>query len=434
MSRNPATAEAWELARLGRPIEVGVEGVPFYRKLVEGEPTGEPVYQPGEHPAVMNAPISAFDPGDPANRRRNGDAHPELVFYSTLELVARVDDAPPVGFLCRPVWPADAYGVLAAEHKAGKTWAIVDLMVAVASGTPWLGVFPCERPGPVVAFLGEGGHRKMLRRLRAVSEARGIVGQAFEGLRVHTCFRSPHLGNTDHLSEILRKLDDVRPALVVLDPLYLAARGAKSSSLFDMGSHLEAIQTLVQQVDAALVVVHHWNQTGTGKGTERMSGAGPAEWGRVLVSVSVEHKSTDPMSRATSVTLGWSFVGDEIPDTELRLRRRVWAVDPDDLASPLRYEVEQLEPRERAATSEDGMTPATRRVLAVLRSAHVPLTVREIGDDLAKDSTGMPLKARTIQASLKALGDAGQAVFEVVDGRTQLWRAHRDVEEVEKCF
>ena len=31
-----------------------------------------------------------------------------------------------------------------------------------------------------------------------------------------------------------------RPVLVIIDPLYLAARGARGSDLYEMGSHLEA--------------------------------------------------------------------------------------------------------------------------------------------------------------------------------------------------
>jgi len=51
--------------------------------------------------------------------------------------------------------------MLAAEFKAGKTWAITDLAVSVASGTPWLGIFPVDAPGPVLLFAGEGGNARL---------------------------------------------------------------------------------------------------------------------------------------------------------------------------------------------------------------------------------------------------------------------------------
>jgi AAA domain len=46
-------------------------------------------------------------------------------------------------WLIQGLWPADAYGVLAAQEKAGKTWAALDLAVSVATGRPWLDHFAC---------------------------------------------------------------------------------------------------------------------------------------------------------------------------------------------------------------------------------------------------------------------------------------------------
>src|SRR6266511_71327 len=73
----------------------------------------------------------------------------------------------PPAWLIEGLWPADAYGVLAAEDKAGKTWAALDLAVSVAAGHPWFGRFACPTPGRVLVFLGEGGERSIVRRLRA---------------------------------------------------------------------------------------------------------------------------------------------------------------------------------------------------------------------------------------------------------------------------
>lgn len=354
---------------------------------------------------------------------------PVLEFLSARQLAEDVDGAPPVGFLFRPLWPADAYGVVAAEKKAGKTWLDLDMVISAASETPWLGVYPVERQGPVLVFLGEGGKRKMLRRLRAICASRGLV---FEDLPIELCFRVPHLTSILHLAAIAQKIEDQKPVLVVIDPLYLAARGAKSSSLFDMGEVLETVQAMCQQHDAALCIIHHWNKTGDGKGSERMSGAGPAEWGRVLVSAKVDHRHTDVATKATSVTLELEFVGDEIPDTDLRIRRRVWTDNPDDLNSPMHYTVEELEPKHR--NDADPMTPATRRVLAVLAASITTLTVSDIGDVLANDSTGIPLKARTIQASLNELKTLGKAAIDNIDGRTAFWYAHSPTNEDEHDF
>lgn len=343
------------------------------------------------------------------------------------DVMRRVEEAEPVGFLFRPVWPADAYGVVAAQHKAGKTWIGLDAAVSVASGTPWLGVYEVERPGPVVVFLGEGGERKMARRLQAVAEARGI--SEVWNLPIHLCFKVPKLGGDLNMLSLQAHLTRLRPALVILDPLYLAASNANSADLNNMGAHLQQVQAHAQAAGSALVVVHHWNQSGTGSGAERMSGAGPAEWGRVLVSVKAISKNTDPVTKASNVTLAFTFVGDEIPDTEQRFRRTVWADDPDDLNSPMHYTVEALEAGTEVDTGS-GFSPAVTRVLGVLTTSTTALTVTEVGDVLANDSTGMPLKRRTIQDALIKLQNAGLAESELAPGTSAyLWASTSTTEK-----
>lgn len=331
-------------------------------------------------------------------------------------VAARVDAMPPPRFLAAPVWPADAYGIIGAENKAGKTWAINDLAVTASAGRSWLGQFPVEKSGPVLLFLGEGGERKTIRRLRAVCDHYEV---RLEDLPIRVCHRVPQLTSEGHIGLIRTELRNVRPVVVVVDPLYLAAKGAKASSLFEMAAVLEPIQVACQEADSALVVVHHWNKTGDGRGRDRFSGAGSAEWGRVLASVSVETKRTD-VDGASNVVLAWQFIGDEIPDTEVRIRRRVHAADAGDLSSPMAYSVERLDDRESASATTDlpSEKPAVRRVWAHLKEAKVPLTVNQIGDLCAGDKVGIPLKERTIQDALARLRELDRAHGKPVPGST----------------
>jgi hypothetical protein len=98
----------------------------------------------------------------------------ELAISSYGEVAARVAAAGEPPWLIQGLWPADAYGVLAAQEKAGKTWAALDLAVSVATGRPWLEHFACPNPGPVLMFLGEGGERATVRRIEAIATAKGV--------------------------------------------------------------------------------------------------------------------------------------------------------------------------------------------------------------------------------------------------------------------
>ena len=85
----------------------------------------------------------------------------------------------------------------------------------------------------------------------------------------------------------------------------------------------------------------HWNKTGDGRGADRIGGAGPAAWARVICSVAVHYRGSDP-DGASAVVLGVELIGGEIADTRFRIRRRVRSEDPADLGAPLAYAVEVL--------------------------------------------------------------------------------------------
>jgi hypothetical protein len=349
-----------------------------------------------------------------------------LLIEDASTVAARVRSMPKAKYLARPVWPSDAYGVMAAAQKSCKTWLALDLVVSVASGGAWIGTYPVETPGPVLVFLGEGGERKMVRRLQAICEAKKVE---LDDLPIRLCHRAPTLTNAAHLEDVRREVRQHHPVLVVVDPLYLSAAGAKSADLYAMGQVLSGIQSLCQENGAALVIVTHWNKTGEGHGAHRMTGAGPAEWGRVLVSASVEHRATNA-DRSTDSTLRLTFEGDELPETELRLRLHVGADDPDDLSSALHYGAEVL-PGVAVQNGTAGLRPADRRVLAVLTEADDWLDVVEIGDLLAKDDSGFaPLKRRTIWASLKTLAAAGSVRSSEL-GSAHKWRAQVPENEAE---
>jgi hypothetical protein len=112
---------------------------------------------------------------------------PPLVFHGIASLIDALAKEPAPTFLASPIWPSDAYGILGTPMKAGKTWLVSDLAVAVAQGGAWLGRFPIERQGPVLMFLGEGGKRKMVRRLEAVAQFYNVELRAMS----NTSPRSP---------------------------------------------------------------------------------------------------------------------------------------------------------------------------------------------------------------------------------------------------
>jgi RecA-family ATPase len=252
----------------------------------------------------LHPPTGATGLGQPASRG--------LIVEDLADVLARVDAAGPPSWLVEGLWPRDAYGVFAAEDKAGKTWAILDLALSVAAGRPWLGHFTCPPSGRVLVFLGEGGDRAMVRRLRAIGAYKGIDLAVLANLGlIRLCFRVPKLSSGAELEAVAAELADRPAALVVLDPLYLAVgTGGAGADLYAMGAILSGIQGVCQHAGAALVVVTHWNKTGEGRGARRISGVGPGAWGRVLASAGVAHRASSP-DGTTAVVLEVEVTGGE---------------------------------------------------------------------------------------------------------------------------
>lgn len=325
-----------------------------------------------------------------------------LHFQTARDLCAEVDAAGPRRWLIRGIWPAGSYGIHAAEMKAQKTWNVLDLAVSVASHTPWLDSIHIDDPGPVLVFAGEGGKAAIVRRLRAICASRDIT---LEDLPIVVCTRSPHLNSDEHLHQIAGQLEATHPRLALLDPLYLAARGAKGSDLYAMGELLERAQHLCEPENVALLAVTHYNRK-EGNGALRISGAGPAEWGRVLIGAKVVSRHTHPQTLATSLLAELDILGGEVPDQAIRVRRDIHSDNPEDLDSPLHYRVEIVPQDDTEQADHSDLAPAARKILGALEGHDLPSDWREIVDRIVEEH-GHGLRRETVSRQLKALEKDG---------------------------
>lgn len=321
------------------------------------------------------------------------------------EMGVLVDAAPAANYVVRPILVEADYGVIGATKKAGKSWFVLDVAVNVAAGGNVLGVWPVDSSGTVLLFAGEGGRRKIVRRGRAVA---GFYGLDFDALTVYVRERAPKLADLAQVEVLRATVAQYRPRLVIIDPAYLALTGADTKNLASMGELLERVQLICQEYGGALLVSHHWNKNGTGVSADRFTGAGFAEWGRVLISAEVRSSSSDAVTKSSTVLLRMEIVGDELADTGITFRRQVWADDPNDLTSAMHYEIAIIDEADLPTSDDLGLPggvklkPSAMRVLAVLRSVSPSwLDAKGIGDRLAM--SGHPLRSNTIYEAARVL-------------------------------
>lgn len=213
------------------------------------------------------------------------------------------------------LWSASGVGIVGATPKSGKTWLSLEMAVAVASGTPMLGEFAVPTPGPVVVFPAEDDPRAVRDRIQGLAAARG---RDLKDLPLHLITETVlHLDDDDDRRGLTRLLKDVRPALVVLDPLVRLHTGAESHA-GHMAELLGFLRGLQREFDCSILVTHHVSKKRGAKGGQMgqaLRGSGELHaWGDSnlylsktsdgLVQVEVEHRSAaspDPLHFALVV-------------------------------------------------------------------------------------------------------------------------------------
>ena len=277
-----------------------------------------------------------------------------LGVFSIRELLSAEAEAPDPRYLVDPFLQSDDYGTYAALPKVGKTWFASDLAFSGASGTPLFGALTVPQID-VLMFAGEGGRRRVLRRLDAIGRARGIELGDVSRLRVS--LKAPVVGDAEVRRMISAELKAHPAALIIGEPFYLMGRGVGRGQLNEIGAVLGACQEIAQEAGSALLLGDHWNKGGVGIGADRITGAGMQEWSRVMINGIVEDSRLDLEARSTTVDLRWDVSG-EMPDYGFKIRRRVQPEDPRDPASRLIYEVAfqgEHDPLTTSSLSEDAL-------------------------------------------------------------------------------
>lgn len=353
--------------------------------------------------------------GEPERRSR---LQPRLLSEIRADVAAR----PPRRWALEGIWIEGTPLLIGAEEKAGKTVALADLAVSLASGTPWMNTFPVCAPGPVLAFFAEDDDAEMVRRIDGICADRGIDP---DSLDIRLEFIPPNLSNAASLNEVSLQLEAHPAVAVILDPLYLSiGEDGDGSDLNKMGQVLSRYGETCRAHGAAPVVIAHWNKTGKGTGSDRITGTGLTQWARTIVSMSVRKQPVKTVVEAeylgravlqdrVETGLRFEFRGNSVVPQEVQMERKMWALDRDDLNCPLHYEIRRVLAEEEAATGHNPLS-AVHRALAAITALGGWVSAYEAQQWDAKHlpakqdgSLTNPLKQDTVAKALTTLAGEG---------------------------
>lgn len=193
--------------------------------------------------------------------------------------LARLPPAPPGGtrWLIEDLWAAEAVGCVGGLPKQGKTWLGLEMAVAVASGKPCLGRFKVPNPGVVLVFCAEDAAHEVRARVAGISKARGID---FDRLAVGWIgVPDLLLDDVTHRRRLAMTLAEVKPKLLVLDPLVRLHRGNENSAE-EISDLLGFLRGLQREHHVAIVLVHHVRKSGASDPGTALRGSGDLHaWG-----------------------------------------------------------------------------------------------------------------------------------------------------------
>jgi 5S rRNA maturation endonuclease (ribonuclease M5) len=168
--------------------------------------------------------------------------------------------------------------IMGAAPKAGKTWAALEIAIAITTGTPAFGEFKTS-PGRVSYFFAEDLKRQVRNRVRATLAGRGLTHSTI-GDRLHVCPRGQFLDITknDDLAWLIasaRKLGKLD--LLVLDPLRDISSAAEDKS-DEMGPVMKRLRLVGELLGCTVLVVHHKGKpsenTAKRSGGQQLRGSG----------------------------------------------------------------------------------------------------------------------------------------------------------------
>jgi hypothetical protein len=175
-------------------------------------------------------------------------------------------------WLVEHLWAEEAVGFIAAAPKTGKTWLSIELAVAVATGHPCLGHFPVPRRGHVLLFAAEDTHDAIKRRVKDVARVRGV--EDFERLAIGLlAVPELRLDRDEHLRRLDATLAQLKPRLLILDPLVRLHRGDENSA-GEISALLGNLRALQRAHKVAIALVHHVRKSPTDQPGQSLRGSG----------------------------------------------------------------------------------------------------------------------------------------------------------------
>lgn len=162
--------------------------------------------------------------------------------------------------------------LISGSSKAGKSFLLMELCIAIAEGTKWLG-FPC-RKGRVLYVNLEIDPASAINRFMKIYEALGIPMKNAESIVVWNL--RGHAVPLDQLvPKLIRRVRDQQFDAIIIDPIYKVITGDENNAS-EMGHFCNQFDRICTETGCSAIYCHHHSKGAQGakKAMDRASGSG----------------------------------------------------------------------------------------------------------------------------------------------------------------
>ncbi len=163
--------------------------------------------------------------------------------------------------------------LLAGPSKAGKSFALIELCIAIAEGRPWLGRFACAQ-GRVLYVNLELDRASCLHRFADVYGALELPPSGLRNIDVWN-LRGASVPMDKLAPKLIRRARSRHYTAVVLDPIYKVITGDENSA-DQMARFCNQFDLVCRELQCAAIYCHHHSKGAQGqkRSMDRASGSG----------------------------------------------------------------------------------------------------------------------------------------------------------------
>ena len=162
--------------------------------------------------------------------------------------------------------------LISGASKAGKSFALIELCIAIAEGNKWLG-FDCAK-GRVLYVNLELDRASCLHRFKDVYKALKLPPQSINNIDIWN-LRGKSLPMDKLAPKLIRRAQKKEYIAIVIDPIYKVITGDENSA--DQMAHFcNQFDKICTELHSAVIYCHHHSKGGQGmkRAMDRASGSG----------------------------------------------------------------------------------------------------------------------------------------------------------------